>query len=66
MKQTSREKLRIEVETYRENFHQDIEIMDFEKWANDGISKTVLGYKTEMDGRGQHNEPSWMLAMGLI
>ena len=37
-----------------------------EKWASDGISKTVLGYKTEMDGVGKYNDPSWMKLMGLI
>jgi len=37
-----------------------------EKWASDGIGKTILGYKTELDGKGNYGEPSWMRLMGLI
>jgi hypothetical protein len=37
-----------------------------EKWNKNGICKTVTGKKTEPDGYGSDDSPSWLLAMGLI
>lgn len=37
-----------------------------ENWSNDGIARTVTGERTEPDGFGSNNAPSWMLALGLI
>lgn len=36
------------------------------RWNKDGYCKTILGNKTEPDGRDEHGSPSWLLAMGLI
>lgn len=37
-----------------------------EKWSGDGIAKSVLGAKVELDGWDDQGSPSWVLAMGLI
>jgi hypothetical protein len=37
-----------------------------EKWSNDSVCKSVFGAVVEPDGYGPLNEPSWLLAMGLI
>jgi len=37
-----------------------------EKWSDDGIAKSVLGAKVELDGWDDEGSPSWALAMGLI
>ncbi len=37
-----------------------------EKWSDDGIAKSVFGNKCEPDGYGEHGEPSWLLAIGII
>jgi len=37
-----------------------------EKYSNDAIAKTPTGFKTEPDGYGEDNSPSWLLVMGLI
>ena len=36
------------------------------KWMNDGVAKTPTGKRTEPDGYGDDNSPSWLLALGLI
>ena len=41
-------------------------VATLEKWSENGIAKSVFGAKVEPDGYGQHGEPSWMLAAGLI
>ena len=37
-----------------------------ERWSNDGVCRTVTGYKVEPDGIGPDGSPSWLLALGLI
>lgn len=41
-------------------------IRTLEKWSNDGIAKTPFGARTEPDGHGPNNEPSWLLVLGMI
>lgn len=37
-----------------------------EKWEHQGYCKTPCGCKTEPDGYCQHNNPSWLLILGVI
>lgn len=51
---------------YLVGFKQPPSMLKLEKYVNDGIASTPLGNRTEPDGRGEYNEPSWLLVMGLI
>jgi hypothetical protein len=57
-------------ETFRTShyslFFKPPHIHTLEKWSNDGVCKTVTGKRTEMDGHGDDNSPSWLLALGMI
>jgi hypothetical protein len=35
------------------------------KWCENDTCKSVFGTRTEMDGTGEHGEPSWALCLGL-
>lgn len=37
-----------------------------EKRCSDGIDRSVLGEKVEIDGFGEHGDPSWSLVFGII
>ncbi len=37
-----------------------------EKWNEDGMCKSVDGYRVELDGTSPDGAPSWFLALGLI
>lgn len=37
-----------------------------EKWATDGVARSMLGRKVEPDGWDSDNSPSWLLALGLV
>ena len=37
-----------------------------QKWDNAGYCRTILGNKTDPDGRDEYGSPSWLLAMGMI
>ena len=41
-------------------------VRTMEKWSDDGIAKSVLGAKVELDGWDDEGSPSWALAMGLV
>ena len=36
------------------------------KWAMDSVVESVFGNDCEPDGYGEHGEPSWLLALGMI
>ncbi len=48
------------------NFFKAPSMASLEKWSDDGIAKTVTGKRTEPDGYGDDNSPSWLLALGMI
>lgn len=37
-----------------------------EKWAENGVAKSVLGKRVEPDGYDDEGSPSWLLVFGLI
>ena len=37
-----------------------------ERWAMDGVSKAIDGCTVEPDGYCRHQQPSWLIVMGLI
>jgi hypothetical protein len=37
-----------------------------DRWVYDSVAETVFGNRCEPDGYGEHGEPSWLLALGLI
>jgi hypothetical protein len=40
--------------------------LTLDKWSDAGICKTVTGHRTEPDGHGPDNSPSWLLALAMI
>jgi hypothetical protein len=51
---------------YLKGFSKPPTMKTLEKYSNDAIAKTPTGFKTEPDGFGEDNSPSWLLVMGLI
>jgi len=41
-------------------------IKTLEKWDDEGFCKTVTGHRTEPDGHGPDDSPSWLLALRVI
>jgi len=41
-------------------------IATMEKWDSDGYCRAIDGCKVELDGYCSHNNPSWLIALGLI
>ncbi len=37
-----------------------------EEWCCDSICESVGGDRVEPDGHGEHGDPSWLLALGMI
>lgn len=37
-----------------------------ERWSMDSVCESVFGNTCEPDGHGEHGEPSWLLALGMI
>lgn len=37
-----------------------------DRWVHDSVCESVFGNTCEPDGYGEHGEPSWLLALGLV
>ena len=57
-------------ETYRSTkysvFFKLPSIRSLQNWSNDSICKSVTGKRVELDGHGDDNSPSWLLALGWV
>lgn len=51
---------------YFQGFNKPPGIRALEKYSFDGIAKTPTGHRTEPDGYGPDNSPSWLLVLGMI
>jgi len=51
---------------YLNGFKKEPSITTMEKWANDGIAKTIIGTKIEPDGYDNKGMPSWFIVVGII
>ncbi len=48
------------------NYFTPPSIKTLTKWSDDGVGKSVTGKRCELDGYGDDDSPSWLLAMGMI
>jgi hypothetical protein len=54
---------------YRMRFRNVIKVPSMKRiegWVYDSVCESVFGNTCEPDGYGEHGEPSWLLALGMI